>query len=49
FVEHKQELPALLNNVLRPGDILITQGAGDVGGISMRLAQAKLEMDEVAL
>jgi UDP-N-acetylmuramate--alanine ligase len=49
FVEHKQELPALLNNVLRPGDILITQGAGDVGGISLRLAQAKLEMDEVAL
>ncbi|GGW21240.1 UDP-N-acetylmuramate--alanine ligase [Vreelandella venusta] len=49
FVEHKHELPALLNNVLRPGDILITQGAGDVGGISLRLAQAKLVMKEVVL
>lgn len=49
FIEHKQELPALLANVLRPGDILITQGAGDVGGISLRLAQAKLVLDEVEL
>lgn len=49
FVEHKQELPTLLANVLRPGDILITQGAGDVGGISLRLAQAQLIMKEVEL
>ena len=49
FVEHKHELPALLANVLRPGDILITQGAGDVGGISLRLAQARLVMNEVEL
>lgn len=49
FVEHKHELPALLANVLRPGDILITQGAGDVGGISLSLAQAQLAMDEVDL
>lgn len=49
FVEHKYELPALLSNVLRPGDILITQGAGDVGGISLRLAQAQLVMNEVGL
>ena len=39
----------LLANVLRPGDILITQGAGDVGGISLRLAQAQLAMNEVDL
>ncbi|GEN27537.1 UDP-N-acetylmuramate--L-alanine ligase [Halovibrio variabilis] len=49
FVEHTHELPVLLNNVLRPGDILITQGAGDVGGISQRLAQAQLVMSEVDL
>ncbi|CAM3436671.1 UDP-N-acetylmuramate--L-alanine ligase [Halomonas casei] len=49
FVEHKHELPTLLANVLRPGDILITQGAGDVGGISLRLAQAQLVMNEVEL
>ncbi|PCC22840.1 UDP-N-acetylmuramate--L-alanine ligase [Halomonas sp. JB37] len=49
FVEHKHELPTLLANVLRPDDILITQGAGDVGGISLRLAQAQLVMNEVEL
>tara|TARA_R110002012_G_scaffold62074_5_gene163055 strand:+ start:9531 stop:11000 length:1470 start_codon:yes stop_codon:yes gene_type:complete len=49
FVEHKHELPTLLANVLRPDDILITQGAGDVGGISLRLAQAQLAMNEVEL
>lgn len=49
FVEHKHELPALLAKVLRPNDILITQGAGDVGGISLRLAQAQLVLDEVEL
>ncbi len=49
FVEHKQELPALLNKLLRPEDIFITQGAGDVGGISLRFAQAKLALDKVEL
>ncbi|WP_346799283.1 UDP-N-acetylmuramate--L-alanine ligase [Halomonas sp. Bachu 37] len=49
FVKDKQELPALLAKVLRPGDILITQGAGDVGGIALRLAQARLAFDEVTL
>ncbi|SHL97976.1 UDP-N-acetylmuramate--L-alanine ligase [Vreelandella subglaciescola] len=49
FVEHKQELPGLLANVLRPGDILITQGAGDIGGISLSLANAELDLDEVTL
>ena len=49
FVEGKQELPGILQNVLRPGDILITQGAGDIGGISQSLAQAQLKLDEVSL
>ncbi|WP_183326532.1 UDP-N-acetylmuramate--L-alanine ligase [Halomonas cerina] len=49
FVQDKSELPGLLAKVLRPGDILITQGAGDVGGIALRLAEASLELDEVAL
>ncbi|WP_252107683.1 MULTISPECIES: UDP-N-acetylmuramate--L-alanine ligase [unclassified Halomonas] len=49
FVEHKQELAALLKRVLRPDDILITQGAGDVGGISLALAKAGLALDEVEL
>ena len=49
FVEHKRALPDLLKNVLRPGDILITQGAGDVGGIALALAGADLKLDEVTL
>jgi UDP-N-acetylmuramate--alanine ligase len=49
FVQHKSELPRLLARVLRPGDILITQGAGDVGGISLTLAEAALQLDEVVL
>lgn len=48
FVEGKQELPGILQNVLRPGDILITQGAGDIGGIAQSLAQAQLMLDEVS-
>jgi UDP-N-acetylmuramate--alanine ligase len=49
FVEDKGELPRLLSNVLRDGDILITQGAGDVGGISLSLAACRLQFDEVTL
>ncbi|WP_248730296.1 MULTISPECIES: UDP-N-acetylmuramate--L-alanine ligase [Halomonadaceae] len=49
FVEAKAELPALLSSVLRPGDILITQGAGDVGSIALRLADSHLRLDEVVL
>lgn len=49
FSESKTELPALLANVLRPGDILITQGAGDVGGIALALAESRLNLEKVAL
>ncbi|WP_051496806.1 UDP-N-acetylmuramate--L-alanine ligase [Halomonas sp. BC04] len=49
FVQHKSELPELLERVLCPGDILITQGAGDVGGIALGLAQSGLKLDEVSL
>ncbi|MDI5936243.1 UDP-N-acetylmuramate--L-alanine ligase [Halomonas kalidii] len=49
FVQEKGELPGLLARVLRPGDILITQGAGDVGGIALRLAETQLNFDEVEL
>ncbi len=49
FVESKQELPKLLSNKLRDGDILITQGAGDIGGIAVTLAAGRLQMDEIAL
>nr|WP_298410834.1 UDP-N-acetylmuramate--L-alanine ligase [uncultured Halomonas sp.] len=49
FVEDKKELPRLLSRVLRDGDILITQGAGDIGGISLALAANQLQLDKVEL
>ncbi|HEX6591937.1 MAG TPA: hypothetical protein VF050_08055, partial [Moraxellaceae bacterium] len=33
------ELGAILRNVLKPGDVLLTQGAGNVGVIAQELAQ----------
>lgn len=49
FVEDKAALPDMLSHVLRPDDILITQGAGDVGGIALKLAGSGLDLDEVTL
>ena len=49
FLRHKSELPELLSGVLRDDDILLTQGAGDVGGIALELAEKRLKLDEVAL
>ena len=40
FVEDNREIEALLANVLKDGDLLITQGAGDIGGVASRLAAA---------
>lgn len=39
FVEDASRLPELLKKVLRPGDILVTQGAGNVGAIAQQLQQ----------
>lgn len=39
FVEKTEELGAILRNVLKPGDVLLTQGAGNVGVIAQELAQ----------
>ncbi|MCM2971040.1 UDP-N-acetylmuramate--L-alanine ligase [Larsenimonas suaedae] len=46
FVEDKTALATLLSNVLRDGDILITQGAGDIGGISASLARCQLNFEK---
>lgn len=46
FVESTDGLGALLRNVLRPGDVLLTQGAGNVGVIAHELAQNGLYLNE---
>lgn len=38
FVESEDEVEHLLRTTLRDGDVLFTQGAGDVGGLAARLA-----------
>lgn len=43
FVENKAALPDLLANVLRDGDLLLTQGAGDIGGIAKQIAAAQID------
>lgn len=43
FVEDVQQIPQILKDVLKPGDVLITQGAGNVGSISSKLAASQLK------
>jgi UDP-N-acetylmuramate--alanine ligase len=42
FVETQNEIPGVLANILQDGDIVITQGAGDVGNLSKRLADINI-------
>ena len=46
FVEDNREIEGLLANVLQDGDLLITQGAGDIGGVAARLAAAGVAKNE---
>lgn len=45
-MEENGEIEALLANTLQDGDLLITQGAGDIGGVAARLAAAGVIADE---
>jgi UDP-N-acetylmuramate--alanine ligase len=38
FVEELETLPAVLNDLLRDGDVLLTLGAGNIGSVAARLA-----------
>ena len=42
FVETTDDLPALIKNIIKDNDILLTQGAGNIGAISKTLAASKL-------
>lgn len=43
FVKDADEVAPLLENILQDGDLLITQGAGDIGGLAARLAASQLK------
>ena len=40
FVEDVETLPAVLNDLLRPGDVLLTLGAGSIGAVAATLPAA---------
>jgi len=45
FVNDQSELKKLLENNLKDGDLLVTQGAGNVGGLASSWAQEKLSFN----
>lgn len=47
FAEDKTALPEILANQLRDGDLLLMQGAGDIGGISKQIALVQLDFDRL--
>ncbi|MEJ2042367.1 MAG: UDP-N-acetylmuramate--L-alanine ligase [Reinekea sp.] len=42
FIEDKEDVFTVLPDILQDGDLLLTQGAGDVGALSMRIAEREL-------
>ena len=48
FVEQAAQLPLLLKGIVQEGDILLTQGAGDIGKIAARLAKAQLDWQQLS-
>ena len=44
FVDDNQKLPEILQGIMQPGDILLTQGAGNVGQIAVELAANQLQV-----
>ncbi|MDD1782264.1 UDP-N-acetylmuramate--L-alanine ligase [Enterovibrio sp. ZSDZ35] len=43
FVPDVDALPAALEAVIQPGDLVLTQGAGDIGKVARKLAELKLD------
>ncbi|MCG9697768.1 UDP-N-acetylmuramate--L-alanine ligase [Shewanella sp. Isolate11] len=46
FVAEPEQLQTLLPSVLQDGDLLLTQGAGNIGAISRQLADTKLQLEQ---
>ncbi len=44
FIDDGSEIESVLGNLLEDGDLLITQGAGDIGRLSLRLAEIDLKV-----
>jgi len=46
FLERGQNVEEILARVLQDGDILLLQGAGDIGGVASQLAENQLNLRE---
>ncbi len=42
YVSSTEQLPTIMNSILKDGDMLITQGAGNIGAIARELVQAEI-------
>ncbi len=47
FVSRPEEIETVLADVLQDGDILLTQGAGDIGALASRLGKSALDLSAV--
>ncbi|WP_413285847.1 UDP-N-acetylmuramate--L-alanine ligase [Vibrio sp. MA40-2] len=45
FVANQAALPSVLANLIKDGDLVLTQGAGDVGKVAKQLASLKLDIN----
>ncbi len=48
YIERDADPMPLLQKLLEPGDILLTQGAGDIGGLAPRIAAALVALQQEA-
>jgi UDP-N-acetylmuramate--alanine ligase len=48
FVPDKETLPSVLANILQDGDLVLTQGAGDVGKVARQLESMQLNIKTMA-
>jgi UDP-N-acetylmuramate--alanine ligase len=47
FVPEIEQLPSVLANVIQDGDLILTQGAGDVGKVAKQLAALELNISKM--
>jgi UDP-N-acetylmuramate--alanine ligase len=46
FVERIENVTTVLSDVLKNNDVLLTQGAGDIGVLSQKLATSRLQLNQ---
>ncbi|MGL6261603.1 UDP-N-acetylmuramate--L-alanine ligase [Vibrio sp. WXL103] len=48
FVAEQDSLPSVLANIIQDSDLVLTQGAGDVGKVAKKLAKLELNVNKMA-